>query len=566
MGADSDWNIGQVLDAVRSGHPGILDDVADGNRVFWTGSGISRDIAPMLPEVIRNALVFLRDKIDSNAQESDPHFIALLSILDSFLPDQVEALKDDVVNWNPPSNLDHLANNYGNVFLTHVDGKEPDYLLWEAANVPHAFGGKHLAPGPDHFLLGLLILEGNVAEIASGNWDGLIELAVRELAGGRDGDLVVRITNDSFREPEGRAHLYKFHGCAVLALNNEPEYREYIVGREPHLTEWSTSSKFREVRDRMTTLARHRRTLFLGLSVQDSNLMLAFMTAAGDQPWLWDETHPAYVFTELKLSQKQMGLLERLYSGDYGTHTTAIHERSALGMYSRDVLAALVIHVINTKIRHLTLMSPLFSDDVNRGVLIQEGVEAFESQLFKPIASHDQVVRSFTNGLSAIVQYFTVGQVSGTYQPLFFGRINEIDRSSQPHRDRTTELSAVLTILGVGAATGRWRLELPTDSDHRGLIEIRSTTTGKSILLVCVRDATTAVELMGSSSWQTPSESIVMLQTSGKETSNTARSPGRGLNAGRNRTNRRTVPLETAVDLRAAPNNILDSFAEAIGA
>ena len=558
-------SIAQSLDSLRSGFPALLEDIADGGRVFWTGSGISRGHAPMLPEVIGHSLEFLRDHINPANGIGDPHLVALVSIAERFLASEVDAIRADAASWQPPKDLTALTNFYGEIFATHVSGMVPDYVLWSAANVPHAFGSPALLPGVDHYLIALLILEGNVSEIASGNWDGLIERAVGELDGGRTGKLVVRMTNDSFRTSDGIARLYKFHGCAVLALEPGEAFRPYLVGRKPDLAAWPSDNKFREVREKMTSLAKTRPTLFLGLSVQDYDLMLTLIDAGGIQPWAWDGADPAYLFAELAIKPDQEGLLERVYADDYAANATQIHDRSILGMYSSDVLAGLLVHSISEKLRRVASSSGLFDQDANTESAVREGIRGFEAELLSAADSPLALVKYLRHGLSATTGAFTSGPLPDAYQPIFRGTADQVTISDHPARERIPELAAILTILGLGASQGRWQFSIITGVEGKGLIEVRSTATAGVVRLAVVRDPVAANDVMASPGWRLSAGPVIMMQTSDPTPPTMTRSSSRGLGAGRAHSNQQFVWIEDRVDKSAAHSLVLDKFAEAIG-
>jgi hypothetical protein len=62
-----------------------------------------------------------------------------------------------------------------------IEGQRSDYLLWDGVDVPDSFGRTQADADCKHLCIAILILEGVVPEIASANWDGLIESAVKRL-------------------------------------------------------------------------------------------------------------------------------------------------------------------------------------------------------------------------------------------------------------------------------------------------------------------------------------------------------------------------------------------------
>jgi hypothetical protein len=110
-------------------------------------------------------------------------------------------------------------------------------LLWEAVDVVRAYADPTKTPDVEHLCVAVLALEGVVSDIASPNWDGLVERAVAEL-GGPAPVLRVCVLPEETRALKLRATLYKFHGCAVKAGADEAQYRGVLVGRQSQIHEW----------------------------------------------------------------------------------------------------------------------------------------------------------------------------------------------------------------------------------------------------------------------------------------------------------------------------------------
>ena len=556
-----------ALSILRAEHRALLSDVSDGNRVFWVGSGLSRGVVPMLPELIYRVLGFLQ----ANAAEgdsNDPHLATLEALVARHLPLELANLKADPKGWAlpTPSELEPLARFYADIFAERVPGKDPDYILWNAVDVPHTFGDPSLTPSSNHILLALLMLEGVVSEVASGNWDGLIEKAVANLNANAPSELAVLITNESFRVETGTIHLYKFHGCAVKALNSPNEYRPLLIGRSNDIAGWPVDPRFNEVRVHMSALARIRPTLFLGLSVQDYNLMMTLIGAGVMNPWPWDESHPAYLFSEISLTTAQTGLLEKLYPSEYVSDSAEIDARSALGMYSLDVLSAVALHVVSEKIRRLSARSKIFADDADRESSTSDGSAGLETEFARVGSEALQLLELLTGGLSSTVAQFTGDSHTTAYQPIFSGPAHQATTSSQPDRDATTELAAILTVLGLGAASGRWQLSLLGTPGQCGFVKVKAMSGGSDVLIAIVRDVSSANTVLASSEWATSADRLLLLQTSGSGVSNTTRSVARGLGSGRSRSGKSSLWVDDFLRDRNSSAAVLSQFAEAIGA
>lgn len=482
------------------------------------------------------------------------------------MPLESGVFRSDPVTWAVPSiaSFEPLANSYSDILAARVDGYPPDYIFLTAANIVGTFGDASIDPGPNHELLAILISEGVVSEIASGNWDGLIEKAMRRLNDGGMGELSVFVTNDSFRADHGTAHLYKFHGCAVLASADPDEYVQYLVGRANDIASWPTEPRFAEVSGRMKSLATAKHTLFLGLSVQDYDLMGTLIGAGVDRPWRWDANAPAYLFSEQALTATQFGLLEKIYPNDYQALQPEIDSESVLGMYSLDVLVGMTTHVLVEKVRVLSGRSKVLRNNPDRLSISQIGADALGRAIFESLGSAGELISAIADCFSVAIRTF-IGEIeTPAYQPLFQGTLRQAEVSSQPAREKSPELAAALSVLGLGADRGRWAVSLPADALNRGLFEVQSTALGTISRLAIVRDAVAANEVMSLPAWMTPSERITLLQMTGSASNLPTRSSARGLGSDRARGLQDFVWAGDTFNGLDDTDALLDKFAEAI--
>jgi hypothetical protein len=72
-------------------------------------------------------------------------------------------------------------------------------VLWNGVNITATFADQALEPDVEHICIAILILEGVASEIASANWDGLVEKAVERLTGGTPRSGRLRPTRRSAR-------------------------------------------------------------------------------------------------------------------------------------------------------------------------------------------------------------------------------------------------------------------------------------------------------------------------------------------------------------------------------
>jgi hypothetical protein len=101
-----------------------------------------------------------------------------------------------------PTILDRLRNCYARLLDIRIDDEPADYLLWNAVDVPGTFADAGVEPDCEHLCIAILVIEGAIANIASANWDGLIESAVDELTDGATDILRVCVRPEDFREPD----------------------------------------------------------------------------------------------------------------------------------------------------------------------------------------------------------------------------------------------------------------------------------------------------------------------------------------------------------------------------
>jgi hypothetical protein len=301
---------------LRANHPELIEDVADGKRFVWLGSGISRDQVPDVVGLIARVLCFLRDKAASGGSDAGSHSDALLEILDDHLPGERLRYEANLMSWVPIT-LEPLRERYSRVLGVGVAGKPNDYLLIDGAGLPELYGHRDLEPGPTHKILAMLISEGVITNLASGNWDGLVEKALVNISA-TDSLLSVYVDVNDPRDARGNAEIAKFHGCAVLTLNDPGRYRDKIIASPAQISRLHGDDAYAHMRDHLRELTTRTRSLVLGLSVQDSDLLAIFQAAASRSPWRWESTHPAYLFAEPAVLPSQRDVLEVAYGEDFG--------------------------------------------------------------------------------------------------------------------------------------------------------------------------------------------------------------------------------------------------------
>lgn len=344
-----------TLELIEEHFAAVAKAVAEGEFALWVGSGISREKAPDLAVLAADLIEHLRSKLNPT-DAGDPYRATLERIMRELLGmDQaaVQALPLDVAfnAWRDAQAIaEGLRNRYSEMLNLRVPGKEKDYLLWAAVDVREKYGSLN-DPDVEHLSIALLVLEGAVTEIASGNWDGLIEVAVDRLsATGRQGILRKVVNPDDIREPVAAATLLKFHGCAVACMADPDAFRPFLVGAERDIIDWPNVDD--PLRREVVRMATNRRALVVGLSLQDGNLKDVFSRAKAVHAWHWPVAPAAqpHVFCEDQLGGPQRTVLEVIYGDDFDAHEQDILAAALLRARPRTALPALAFHVVADKL------------------------------------------------------------------------------------------------------------------------------------------------------------------------------------------------------------------------
>lgn len=529
---------------------------------MWIGSGISWGIAPDLVELIARVLRFLRDRALSAEPDATEHEVALLEIMDSFLPGERVKYLAGRAEWEPPD-LEHLRDQYSRVLGVGVKGKPNDYLLIDGAGLPELYGDPALRPGPTHELLAMLIFEGCATHLASGNWDGLVEKALREISS-IDTLLSVYVDVNDPRDANGNAEIAKFHGCAVLAHADPGRYRGKIIATTAQISKLHGDPEFEHMKERLRDLATRMRSLVLGLSVQDSDLLAVFQGAASRSPWSWDPDHPAYLFAEPSLLMGQKDVLEVAYGDEFGRERAEITRRSALGSYAGPVLAALIVEVLGVKLataleRHHRLPSDVISS-------LQHGVRRL---ILRVIAGHGRdestLVRFLLGGYADFLRTFvgpaTVG--AARYIPFARGTKAHVESDMAILGMGIDLLAVVLGLVGLGELSGRWRASLADDSAGSRISFARRRSAPRTTVIV-VRSAAEAIAVMASDDWIQGEGDMALLQMQIGAASPT-RSPGGKLGRRRTSRSRRDVSWSELADSVTDADELMTRFETGIG-
>ncbi len=365
----------ETLDLLDGPFRSVAEGICNGGYAFWLGSGVSRDRVIGLDGVLAKLLEFLR--VRAVADPAGPYAAGLNAIfaLAALTADARKAidLNRPVSEWVGHEVLiDTLWRQYSAVLATEIDGQPADHLLWDGVDFSVTFAAQE--PDLEHYAVAVLALEGVVTEVATPNWDGLIEGALAKL-GWAEEAFRITVTGEDLREPaKAQSTLYKFHGCALRAISDEAGYRSLLVARQGQILRWSAIDAFRIVREQLLALIQRQRTLMIGLSAQDANIQKLFADVGANQGWKWNDSPTPIVVATETLGLDQKAVLEAAYGDDYDANRVEIAKAARLRAFAKPLFAALVLKVIGEKLKVLAsdVVAPNL-DDAAR-VTLGEGI------------------------------------------------------------------------------------------------------------------------------------------------------------------------------------------------
>ncbi len=492
--------------------------VANGRYVFWLGSGISRGRVDGLQGVVQRLLEFLRQKAAAEGPGS-PHRLALEEALDRAALRADEHARIDlskpVVSWPDLTVLvDSLVSKYSDLLDIRVEGKPADYLLWDGVDVRSTYP-RGAPPDSEHLAIAVLVLEGVLSEAPSANWDGLIESAIAQLAG--PGDEVRSVVRaEDLQEPRGILRLIKFHGCALRAADDPGKYREALIARASQIVNWPVANETAAVREELVSLATTQRTLMIGLSAQDSNIKAIFAIARARMHWQWPADPPAHVFAADRLESDHATILKVVYSDDYDDSKAAIETGALIRAYGAPLLTALVLHVLEAKLRAFLETGDAPSIDPSE---LAVGIR-FLRDLAAEQDNNDRLtfMRRLIETQTRALTLFRSGRepAAGTshYEPIGSQPVARI--SSEPGLETSgmRELATGLGLIGRAAKVRSWVIDLDaTAHGHRGAL--RLITAGGESSVFFAANLQAGVELEVSGAAPTDGEDVVVLHSTG---------------------------------------------------
>lgn len=532
----------------------------DGLYALWLGSGISRERVVGLDGVLAKSLENLRLRITGGNCE---HYRAFEKILDlaDLSPAGTEQidLAQPVATWPIHDELiDRLWNKYSKVLGTEVEGQPLDYLLWDVLEFATTFSAQ--TADAEHLSIAMLVLEGVVSDLATANWDGLIETAVVEL-GRTDETFCVAVTGDDLHGPPGIGTLYKFHGCANRAIENEAEYRPLLVAREAAITHWAKNQRFTQIREQLRALITRRRTLMIGLSGQDNNIQQLF----GASGWVWNSVPVPIVFSAQDLSEGQKSILEGAYQDDYEANREQIRTDATLPAFGKPLLLALLLSTLFGKLAAMAglLTSPALGPAGKQNLF--DGLKALELAAARAgNADHYECARTIAALIGRASEQFLGGQCGA-------GRRPYLPLSSQPahlmKKDPTVMLygqpqaAAALGLIGRGLAANKWSVTVDdAEQQTSGALRLVAPAAQARVFLAANDDNIN--QLIASGAFDETDRDVVVM-CSRKVTPRQQRSPSASWRTGK--PSPRYVSVSDLLDGSASFDEIQDRFNFEVG-
>jgi hypothetical protein len=500
--------VSEVLATLDAEFGSFVTGFCGARYVLWIGSGVSRGVVPGVSELLMKVIEFVRSKIDS-ADPTCPYGKALNEILDiGSVPATIRGALDLTAptdTWPGLADIvGRLVDHYASVLNVQVGTHDPDYLVWEAVDPAGTYGDPTLMPDSEHLCIAILIMEGVVRSAPTTNWDGLVEAAMSRLTSDAADHLRVVVLPDDLRDPDARPELVKFHGCAVLAAEDESTYRPQLIARALQISTWTSRHENHLMMNRLSDLFTTRDALFVGLSVQDANIQSFFSQGIENLSRSWPHTPPAIVFAEETLRHNHELVLQVAYGDEFSANKPDIEASALLGAYAKPVLIALVLVVFAEKLcvwidAALGELMPQDELERVRGDLrsLRDGVGA--------LADADDS-RAFVETTAALVSFaltvFRTGNkpdpVRVDYQPV--SPFPATDTHLQPDFPASAfgRFGVALSLLGRGSTEGRWAL-LPGSpaSPSGGVVRVTSGRGVSRIFVVSDSRALSQLEVGG---------------------------------------------------------------------
>ncbi len=463
--------ISETLDLLDGPLKSFSAGFNDGLYALWLGSGISRERVVGLDGVLAKLLENLRLRITGTDCKHHRAFDTILDLADLSTDERAQIdLTQPVGSWPVHDALiDRLWNRYSKVLGIEVQDEPFDYLLWDVLDFSTTFAAQKA--DAEHLAIAMLVLEGVVLDLATANWDGLLEAAMVELGRPRE-TFRIAVTGGDLRGPPGIGTLYKFHGCANRAIENEAEYRPLLVAREAAITHWASNQLFAQMRQQLRAVIARSRTLMIGLSGQDTNIQQLF-AANG---WVWNSNPVPIVFAAQDLSDGQKSILEGAYQGDYEANREQIRAEATLPAFGKPLLLALLLRALVGKLGALAglLTSPAVGVAGKQSLV--EGLKALERSAAQAgNTNRYEFARTIAALIGRVSEQFLGGPGNvgrRPYTPLSVQPTHLMQQDPAVGFSGRPEAAAALGLIGQGLVANQWSVvvddpEMPTSGALR---------------------------------------------------------------------------------------------------
>ncbi len=530
MPTASNISIAETLDLLDGPHNNFSAGFEAGQYALWLGSGISRERVVGLDGVLSKLLENLRLRITSADCSHRRALDKILELADFSTDEKAQVdIAQPVSSWPIHDALiDRLWNKYSKVLSTEVQGQPFDYLLWDVLEFPTTFAVQKA--DAEHLAIAMLVLEGVVSDLATANWDGLLEAAMVEL--GRPNETFrIAVTGNDLHGPLGLGTLYKFHGCANRAIANEAEYRPLLVAREAAITHWAQNHQFIKMREQLRALIARSRTLVIGLSGQDTNIQQLF----GANGWAWNTVPAPIMFAAQELSEGQKSILEGAYQGDYEANRDQIRTDATLPAFGKPLLLALLLRTMFGKL--VTLAGLLTSPAVGAAgkQTLVDGLKALESAAAKAgNANRYECARTIAAVMGRVSEQFLGGPGSAgrrPYMPLSPQPAHLMQQDPAIGFSARPEAAAALGLIGQGLVANQWSVSVDDpEQPTSGALRLVAPAAGARVFFAANDDNIN--QLVASGAFDEADDDVVVI-CSRKVTRRQQRSPSKSWRTGK---------------------------------
>lgn len=468
-----DISVRDTLKLLDGSFEPVAAGVSNGLYAFWLGSGISFGRAPGLRTLVAKVVEFVRSHIDP----ADPNckFARLMDEILSLAGASAEErarskLNESFASWPDQQALAvRLVGSYSKLLGLTVDGEAMDYLLWNVIDVGATFADATMTPDVEHLCLAALSLEGATPEMLSANWDPLIERAVDTLTDGNAAlspTVVARPTD--LQQPRNKTRLIKFHGCAVKAKGDPAKYRRWLVATHDQIVAWCTQVDNQGLVTALTHIVGTKRTLMLGLSVQDVNIQGIFNQAANELNWQLGDPPPSYVFSEQEVGIDQRSLLKNVYRGQItSANLSAVLESARIQAFAKPLLTALLLDVWSRKLQALILLAPGPLPPAERQHLCS-GITALRNHLADAALPNLNFIDALLDRFGRASKLLRDGQIEFAnvrFEPITTDAVTALAGNPALGALGLREAAVAFGLVGMGLSRNDWAVE--AESLHR---------------------------------------------------------------------------------------------------